>query len=70
MADAVSELTERFQKKIILKNEVIKQCRFTATFVKGESLEQILNIICEFNKATFEYEASGTIVIDGDGCDN
>jgi ferric-dicitrate binding protein FerR (iron transport regulator) len=69
MADAVNQLTERFMVKILLSNEAIRQCRFTATFVNGENLDQILGVICEFNKATFKYEASGAIVIDGDGCE-
>jgi transmembrane sensor len=68
MADAVQQLAGRFNIKIRLNNEAIRQCRFTATFVNGESLDQILGVICEFNKATFKYDASGAIVIDGDGC--
>jgi transmembrane sensor len=68
LVDAVEQLEKRFGITIRFGNDASKQCRFTATFVKGENLDQILNIICEFNKATFEYDSAGAIEINGEGC--
>jgi ferric-dicitrate binding protein FerR (iron transport regulator) len=69
MEEAAQELENRFNVKIVLMNENIKACRFTATFVKGEDIEQILLVICEFNKVTFSYDnEENLIVVNGEGC--
>lgn len=70
MEAAVEQLEDRFRVDIQFENENIKACRFTATFIKGEDLKQILQVICEFNNATFTYNAEDQIVkIEGSGCD-
>jgi len=68
-ADAVAQLQQRFKVKIIFANEKVKNCRFTGTALKAEKLEDILKVICTFNNATFQTQASGSIIIDGPGCD-
>ena len=68
MEDAILELENRFHVKIDLTNNQLRSCRFTATFVKGEDLDQILLVICEFNNATFQRSASNRIEILGSGC--
>jgi ferric-dicitrate binding protein FerR (iron transport regulator) len=67
--EAAKELEQRFDVSIIFDNDKIKNCRFTATFVRGENLEQILNVICEFNDAMFKDNGAGNIRISGPGCD-
>jgi transmembrane sensor len=69
MEDAVAELSNRFGVQITLKNEQLRSCKFTATFVKGEDIEQILIVLTEFNNATFTYDReNGVIIVDGSGC--
>lgn len=69
MEQAMLELENRFDVKINLLNDQIKDCRFTATFVKGEDIEQILLVICEFNKVSFQRKNSGNLIeIEGAGC--
>lgn len=68
MAEAVRQLEERFDIKIAFAKEELKECRFTATFLHNESIDQILEVICEFNNASFVKKSEGTIVISGDGC--
>lgn len=68
LQEAVRQLSERFNTPIRLGNEALKSCRFTATFVRGENLDQILNVICEFNGATYKNDGTGTIEINGEGC--
>jgi transmembrane sensor len=68
MAEAAAQLEERFGITIRFSNTRIKACRFTATFVKGEDLDQVLQVICEFNGATYGKDEKGTIQIDGEGC--
>lgn len=69
MGEAAKELERRFDVSITFDNSKIQNCRFTATFVRGEDLEQILNVICEFNDATFANDGSGKVRINGKGCD-
>jgi transmembrane sensor len=68
MADAMLQLQERFGVTIRFDNAQTQACRFTATFVEGEDLYQILDVICEFNKAKYRAPATGIIEIYGDGC--
>ncbi len=68
LAEGAEQLEERFGVTILFNNTRIKACRFTATFVKGENLEQVLQVICEFNGATYSKDEKGTIRIDGEGC--
>lgn len=68
VAEAVGQLEQRFQVKVGFGNEKLKDCRFTATFVRGEDLEQILTVICEFNGSSFSRDAEGNIRIEGIGC--
>jgi transmembrane sensor len=68
---AVEQLEERFQVTVQFQNENLKTCRFTATFIKGEDLKQILQVICEFNHATFNYNEENQVVkIEGPGCNH
>lgn len=67
MRDAVDELAERFHVHIALENERVGNCRFTATFIRGEDLYQILDVICAFNGAGYTTDGSG-IRISGSGC--
>jgi transmembrane sensor len=68
MVEAADELSQRFDVAIHFKNENIKACRFTATFVRGEDLRQILDVICEFNQAKYKVTEAGDIEVSGDGC--
>lgn len=66
--EAVQQLEERFQVTINLTSDRIKNCRFTATFVRGEDLKQILTVICEFNRAEFVERKAGVFEVSGNGC--
>ncbi len=69
LADVAKQLEQRFNVAIVFDNNTIKDCRFTATFVSGEDLNQILTVICEFNGSHFNRDATDTIHISGGaGC--
>ncbi len=63
VAEAAEVLEERFNVKISFSDEKIKSNRFTTTFMKNESLEQVLKIICEFNDAAYQYDKEKATVI-------
>jgi len=68
MEEATQVLSKKFNTPITFSNDLAKKCRFTATFLKGESLEEILKIICSYNNAQYQTNASG-ITIKGGGCE-
>ena len=67
MDEATALLAKRFNIRITFANEESKDCRFTATFLKGESLDEILQVITSFNHITYQ-KKSGEIIISGKGC--
>jgi len=67
--DVAKQLQERFKVSIVFSNEQIKSCRFSATFMKDQSLAQILKVIGEFNQIKYQIkDNSKTVVLDGSGC--
>ena len=67
--DVAKQLQERFKVSIVFSNEQIKSCRFSATFMKDQSLSQILKVIGEFNHIKYQIkDNSKTVVLDGSGC--
>jgi ferric-dicitrate binding protein FerR (iron transport regulator) len=68
MEKAAGLLENRFNTKITFENERVKHCTLTGTFTHGESLKEILKVICAFNNATYEEFPGRGIVIKGAGC--
>ena len=68
MEKAADLLGNRFNTKITFDNEQVKHCTLTGTFTHGESLKEILKVICAFNNATYEEFPGRGIVIKGAGC--
>lgn len=67
--DVAKQLQERFGVSIVFSNEQIKSCKFSATFLKSQSLPQILNVIGEFNQIKYQFKDTKTVILDGSGCD-
>jgi len=68
-AEAGKLIQDRYGVEIVFKNDALKSCRFTSTFLKDASLNQILTTICIVNRATFEIEGN-IISIKGEGCES
>lgn len=69
MKDVAKQLQERFGISILFSNEQIKSCKFSATFMKSQSLPQILNVIGEFNQIKYQFKDNKTVILDGSGCE-
>jgi transmembrane sensor len=69
MKDAIDVLAKRFGTKITFVDDRGKNCRFTTTFQKGESLDEILQVITSFNNAAYVTKAN-EIFISGKDCNN
>lgn len=63
VAEATELLEERFNVQIVVDDPQIKSNRFTTTFAKGESLEQLIKSICEFNGAVYQYDKEKALII-------
>lgn len=68
-ADAAIKLEQRFKLKISFENKKLQNCRFTGTALNGENLDQILKVICSFNKASYVKQPDGSMLIKGEGCE-
>ena len=66
--DVAKQLQERFDVSIVFSTEMIKSCKFSATFLKSQSLIQILNVIGEFNQIKYQFKDDKTVVLSGLGC--
>lgn len=68
ISNVANQLEERFNVSIVFANDIIKNCRFSATFLNSQSLQQILNVIGEFNHIKYQLKDNKTVVLDGAGC--
>ncbi len=68
IGQALEQLEKRFNIKVALENGDISGCRFTATFVQGEDIGQILRILCDFNNAKLVIKEPGSYAIEGGKC--
>ncbi len=66
--DVAKQLQEHFDVSIVFTTEMIKSCKFSATFLKSQSLIQILNVIGEFNQIKYQFKDDKTVVLSGLGC--
>lgn len=69
MEEAADLLSQRFNVKISFNNNAGKNCRFTATFLKAQDLEEVIKVITAFNGATYTTKP-GQIIISGNNCEN
>lgn len=56
LGNAAAILEDRFHITIVIKDEQLANQRFSTTFGKEEKLEQLLESICTFNRAAYQYD--------------
>lgn len=69
METAAAIIEEKYNVKIIFNNEGIKACRITATFLNGESLDQVLAVVSGVVQATYSRQPDGNVQMNGKGCE-
>jgi ferric-dicitrate binding protein FerR (iron transport regulator) len=62
VAEAAKLLESRYKVEIRIEDDSIRSKRFTTIVRKGETLDQILKSISEFNDAVYKYDADKTLV--------
>lgn len=68
MSEAVQELQQRFHVHITLVNPALGSCNVTATFLREEPLEQIINVLSKINNMEYKIISPTDIDLSGEGC--
>lgn len=68
LEEAVKTIGNRYKVRITLANEQLKACRISATFLEGETLDQVLTVVSGVIQATFVVLPDGNARIEGQGC--
>ncbi|MFH7017293.1 FecR family protein [Flavobacterium sp. FlaQc-47] len=68
MEEAAALISDKYKVQILLSNEKIKKCRITASFVNDEDLDHVLKVICSVIETQYHYNKTGSVVLQGDGC--
>jgi ferric-dicitrate binding protein FerR (iron transport regulator) len=63
IAEAAELLEERYRVKIVISDQSITSQRFTTTFAKNDSFEQVLQSICVFNGLSYKYNKENAVVV-------
>ncbi|OOV19152.1 FecR family protein [Flavobacterium sp. LM4] len=69
MEEAIALISQKYKVQISLANEKIKNCRITASFLNDEDLDHVLKVISSVIETEYRYNKSGTIILDGKGCE-
>lgn len=68
MAQAAAVIEEKFKTKIIFAREDLKECRITAAFLNGESLDQVMKVVSAVVLVEYTIQKDGNVKLDGKGC--
>ncbi len=68
METAAAIFEERYNAKLIFDNPMLKNCRITAMFLNGESLNQVITVISGVINAQYEVQTDGNVRLMGKGC--
>lgn len=65
--EAAVIISNRFNVTVTFSNERLKNCRFTASFLNENNIDQVLTVLCDVNNASYE-KKNNLIIIKGEGC--
>lgn len=68
MAQAAEAIEAKFKTKILFAREDLKDCRITAAFLNGESLEQVIKVVSAVVLVEYTIEPDGSVRLYGKGC--
>lgn len=69
IANAAEVIGSRFDVRMTIKNKDLRNCKISAAFMKGESLEQILRVVCGVLQAEYTIDGKAVDVTGGRKCD-
>jgi ferric-dicitrate binding protein FerR (iron transport regulator) len=68
MAEAAQIIERWYNVHVVIKNPKIATCRVSVSFLKGETIQQVMDVIGAYNDFTWQMK-NGTITLSGKGCD-
>ncbi len=68
MEVASAIIKEKYNVNVLYSNDAIKHCNFTVTFLDGENLEQVLEVVSTLAKVKYEILPDGNVKLTGEGC--
>lgn len=68
LAEAASVIERWYNVQLEIKNPQIANCRITVSFLKGETIQQVMDVISAYNDLTWKMK-NGAITISGKGCE-
>lgn len=66
-AQAAEEISKRYGVQIVFDNDNVRNCRFYASFLHEDKLEQVLTVLCDLNNAKYAVN-NKVVTISGEGC--
>jgi len=68
MGDAAQIIERWYNVRVEIKNPHIATCRLTVSFLKGETIQQVMDVIGAYNDFTWRMK-NGIITLSGKGCE-
>ena len=68
IGEAAPIIERWFNVRVVIKNPKVAGCRVTASFLKGETIQQVMDVISAYYDLTWQMK-NGTITLAGRGCD-
>lgn len=62
LSEAAGLIEERYKIKILITDPEVESLRFTTTFGKDETLEEMLGSICVFNALNYNYDKNNALI--------
>lgn len=66
--NAAELIAKKHQVDIAIENNAVKNCEISASFMKGESLEQILRVVCGVLQAEYSIDGNKVEITGGRSC--
>jgi len=63
-------LSKRYGVPVRFKNQALKNCKIRASFYGTEKIEQVASVLCGIRNGSYQELPDGTIMLDGEGCDD
>jgi transmembrane sensor len=68
--NAVQMIEAKFNVKIAMTNEALKQCRITSAFLEKPKFETVIKVICAAVNASYTIDKNGGVTISGGECND
>ncbi|UII25394.1 FecR domain-containing protein [Fulvivirga maritima] len=69
LSEAMAMIEQQYDVDVTFENEDLGNCRFTATFLNNENLEQVLSVVLGVVNAEYSYDkTSNEVFVTGKGC--